>query len=135
MGHTCPGQYQQWLRSQEVDRHLRAELETLEAELAHLQEQIQRLAQTAPQADNNIIRLLASSLHEQREQTKKQVLPPSTESPPDESPTKPSPLNYLVGAGYQILSQKICQQQPLSMMYHSQPSLPLRERSYQKTLL
>jgi hypothetical protein len=70
------GQYQQWLHYQEVDRRLRAELETLETELAHLQGSIHENPQAiqsssngemlheqpALQMHNTIIRLLASGL-------------------------------------------------------------------------
>jgi hypothetical protein len=72
------GQYQQWLHYQEVDRRLRAELETLETELAHLQDsmhehpQVIQLSsngeipheQPALQMHNLIIRLLASGLNQ-----------------------------------------------------------------------
>ena len=70
------GQYQQWLHYQEVDRRLRAELETLETELAHLQDSMHENPQAirsssngemphkqpAFQMHNLIIRLLASGL-------------------------------------------------------------------------
>jgi hypothetical protein len=72
------GQYQQWLHYQEVDRRLRAELETLETELAHLQDSIHENPQAiqsssngempheqpAFQMHNMIIRLLASGLNQ-----------------------------------------------------------------------
>ncbi len=72
------GQYQQWLHYQEVDRRLRAELETLETELAHLQDSIHENPQAiqsssngempheqpALQMHNMIIRLLASGLNQ-----------------------------------------------------------------------
>jgi hypothetical protein len=72
------GQYQQWLHYQEVDRRLRAELETLETELAHLQDSIHENPQAIPSSSNGemlheqpafqmhnlIIRLLASGLNQ-----------------------------------------------------------------------
>lgn len=71
------GQYQQWLHYQEVDRRLRAELETLEAELTHLQDSMHDNSQaissspngempheqSALQTHNLIIHLLASGLN------------------------------------------------------------------------
>jgi hypothetical protein len=76
------GQYQQWLHYQEIDRHLSTEVEALEAELAQLQECLDRLEQQPSDVksltDNPIIQALhthlstnhippksnASSLHE-----------------------------------------------------------------------
>src|SRR5438045_3555653 len=57
------GQYQQWLYYQEVDQRLRADLESLEIELAHIQEQIRSLEQSIPSTDNVIIHTLAASLN------------------------------------------------------------------------
>src|SRR5438874_11466192 len=76
--------YQQWLHYREVDRHLRAQLETLERELVQLQEHARLLEQSiqplyAPvssetsspgdqdllQADNQIIHVLADGLNRQ----------------------------------------------------------------------
>ena len=56
------GQYQQWLHFQELDRQLRADLETLEAHLAQVQEQLHNLKHTFPHPDNIIIRALTASL-------------------------------------------------------------------------
>ncbi len=62
------GQYQRWLLYQEIDRRLRAELEALETELAQLEGQLDTLflehvnKQSAPLADNPIIRTLAAQL-------------------------------------------------------------------------
>ena len=39
------GQYQQWLQYQEIHRHLSTQVEALEAELAKLQECLDRLGQ------------------------------------------------------------------------------------------
>jgi hypothetical protein len=62
------GQYQQWLHYQEIDRRLRTQLETLEAELAQLQEQLhlleQQLEPATPLADNPIIQVLAAILND-----------------------------------------------------------------------
>lgn len=57
------GQYQQWLYYQEVDRRLRADLEALEIELTHIQEQAHALEQTIPSTDNVIIHTLAACLN------------------------------------------------------------------------
>jgi hypothetical protein len=62
------GQYQQWLHYQEIDRHLRAQLEALEADLAQLQERQNLLEQEQPEqltrlADNPIMQLLAANLN------------------------------------------------------------------------
>ena len=62
------GQYQQWLLYREVDQHLRAQLETLEAELAQLQKRVCLLERTCPQANNQIIHALAISLERAWEQ-------------------------------------------------------------------
>ena len=57
------GQYQQWLYYQEVDQRLRADLEALDIELAHIQEQLCSLEQFIPSTDNVIIRTLAAGLN------------------------------------------------------------------------
>jgi hypothetical protein len=56
------GQYQQWLYCREVDQHLHAQLEALEAELSQLQDHANLLEQTCPHTDNQIIRALAASI-------------------------------------------------------------------------
>jgi hypothetical protein len=60
------GQYQKWLHYQEIDRHLRAQLETLEAELAQQQSRLhileQEEGQLAPLPDNPVIQALAAQL-------------------------------------------------------------------------
>jgi hypothetical protein len=60
------GQYQQWLHYQEIDRRLRTQVETLEAELAQLQECLDLLEQqqqeTAPLIDNPIMQALFANL-------------------------------------------------------------------------
>ncbi len=62
------GQYQQWLHYQEIDRHLRTQLETLETELTQLQDRLSLLEQEqkeqlALQADNPVIQALAAFLN------------------------------------------------------------------------
>jgi len=62
------GQYQQWLHYQEIDRHLRSQLETLEARLVQLQDRLQLLEQEQQEqlaflADNPIIQALAARLN------------------------------------------------------------------------
>ncbi len=58
------GQYQQWVSCQETDRRLRAQLETLETELAQLQDQLHLSEQQAvPQANNPIIQAIAANLN------------------------------------------------------------------------
>ena len=52
------GQYQQWLFAQEVDRHLRAERETLETELLYLRDRITIMEQAVPEAENLILQAL-----------------------------------------------------------------------------
>jgi hypothetical protein len=62
------GQYRQWLHYQEIDRHLRRQLETLEAGLVQLQERLQLIEQEHQEqlaflADNPIIQALAARLN------------------------------------------------------------------------
>ncbi len=62
------GQYRQWLHYQEIDRHLRSQLETLEARLVQLQDRLQLLEQEQQEqlaflADNPIIQALAARLN------------------------------------------------------------------------
>ena len=57
------GQYQQWLQYQEIHRHLSTQVEALEAELAKLQECLDRLEQqqqVAPFTDNPIMQALVA---------------------------------------------------------------------------
>jgi hypothetical protein len=60
------GQYQQWLHYQAIDRRLRTQAETLEVELAQLQEHLHLLEQRQPEAppliDNPIIQALLANL-------------------------------------------------------------------------
>jgi hypothetical protein len=58
------GQYQQWLHYQEIDKCLSTQVETLEAELAQLQERLDHLEQqqqeVVPLTDNPIIQALVA---------------------------------------------------------------------------
>lgn len=56
------GQYQQWLFAQEIDRRLRAEIETLDTELLYLQDRITILEQAVPATENVILQALLTSL-------------------------------------------------------------------------
>jgi hypothetical protein len=59
------GQYQQWLQYQEIDKRLGTQVEALEAELAQLQECLDRLDQqqeVVPLLDNPIIQALVAHL-------------------------------------------------------------------------
>lgn len=58
------GQYQQWLAAQEVDRRLKAEIETLETELFYLQDRITILEQVVPATDNVILQALTRHLRQ-----------------------------------------------------------------------
>ena len=67
------GQYQQWLQYQEINRHLSTQVEALEAELAKLQECLDRLGQqheVASFSDNPIMQALSA-------QTSSQPIPPN----------------------------------------------------------
>jgi hypothetical protein len=61
------GQYQQWLHYQAIDRRLRTQVETLEAELAQLQEHLHLLEQQQQEVgsliDNPIIQALVAHVH------------------------------------------------------------------------
>jgi len=62
------GQYQQWLLAQEIDRRLRAEVETLETELFYLQDRITILEQVVPATENVILQALTQYLQDQTSQ-------------------------------------------------------------------
>jgi hypothetical protein len=67
------GQYQQWLQYQEINRHLSTQVEALEAELAKLQECLDRLGQqheVASFSDNPIMQALSAH-------SRSQPIPPS----------------------------------------------------------
>lgn len=59
------GQYQQWLLAQEIDRRLKAEIETLETELLYLQDRITILELAVPQTENVILQALLAHLGDQ----------------------------------------------------------------------
>jgi hypothetical protein len=65
------GQYQQWLHYREIEHDLQAQLETLERELAQLQERSlehnEQQQATSLQADNPILQALAINLKEQEQ--------------------------------------------------------------------
>lgn len=67
------GQYQQWLFAQEVDRHLRAERETLETELLYLRDRIAIMEQAAPEAENIMLQALEAHLQAQARAKKGQA--------------------------------------------------------------
>ncbi|HEX7736297.1 MAG TPA: hypothetical protein VF458_15700 [Ktedonobacteraceae bacterium] len=69
------GQYQQWLFAQEVDRRLKAELETLETELFYLQDRITILEQVVPATENVILQALAQHLQASPVQEQEAVQP------------------------------------------------------------
>lgn len=84
------GQYQQWLHYQEIDRHLRTQLEALEADLARLQEYLHLLEQEQPEqltclADNPILQLLAANLNGHSTPPKSTTRNPGLSSKPGES--------------------------------------------------
>lgn len=62
------GQYQQWLLAQEIDRRLKAEIETLETELFYLQDRMTILEQVVPNSENMILQVLAAHLQQQDRQ-------------------------------------------------------------------
>src|SRR5579885_2281691 len=72
------GQYQQWLFAQEVDRHLRAERETLETELLYLQDRIAIMEQAVPEVENRILQALEQYFQAQaaRGEARKRCDPP-----------------------------------------------------------
>ena len=59
------GQYQQWLFAQEIDRRLKAEIETLETEYFYLQDRITILEQVVPATENVILQALTEHLQAQ----------------------------------------------------------------------
>ncbi len=79
------GQYQQWLRYQEIDRRLRVQLEALEAELAQAQSRLnlleQEQGQSASLADNPLIQALAAHLQRYNAPPKSTTGTATTSSP------------------------------------------------------
>lgn len=67
------GQYQQWLLAQEIDRRLKAEIETLETELFYLQDRMTILEQVVPSSENVILQVLAAHLQQQDRQEQEQL--------------------------------------------------------------
>lgn len=59
------GQYQQWLFAQEIDRRLKAEVETLETELLYLRDRIAIFEQAVPESENVILQALQEHLQNQ----------------------------------------------------------------------
>lgn len=59
------GQYQQWLLTQEIDRRLKSEVESLETELLYLKDRISILDQTVPETENVILQALLAHLQNQ----------------------------------------------------------------------
>ncbi|HCI80708.1 MAG TPA: hypothetical protein DHW02_13575 [Ktedonobacter sp.] len=52
------GQYRQWLHYRDIDRHLHIQREKLTREIAHFQEEVQRLEAAHPEASNSLIQAL-----------------------------------------------------------------------------
>jgi hypothetical protein len=77
------GQYQQWVQYRAVDQQLRTQLEQLEQELVHLQEQADHLAGSASATENAIIQALVRQHGEARQPPASFPLPPT--SPPPSS--------------------------------------------------
>lgn len=60
------GQYQQWLHAQEIDRRLKVEVESLEAEILYLKDRIAVLEQTLPKTENVILQALLAYQRDQK---------------------------------------------------------------------
>lgn len=80
------GQYQQWLHAQEMDRRLKAEVESLEAEVLYLKDRIAVLEQTLPATENVILHALLAyqrDLGVREQQTHHQDMQPSQSGLPN----------------------------------------------------
>ena len=78
------GQYQQWLFAQEIDRRLKAEIETLETEFFYLQDRITILEQVVPATENVILQALVKHLENhsaQEQEVEKGAQAPETSTP------------------------------------------------------
>jgi len=78
------GQYQQWLLAQEIDRRLRAEIETLETEIFYLQDRITILEQVVPATENVILQALTQHLQDQTAQKQQPETNPQSLAVDDE---------------------------------------------------
>lgn len=74
------GQYQQWLFAQEIDRRLKAEIDTLETELFYLQDRITILEQVVPATENVILQALTEHLQGQAIQEQQAEVEKDTQS-------------------------------------------------------
>lgn len=112
------GQYRQWLHYRDIDRHLHTQREQLMQKIAHLQEQLQRLETTHPNANNSIVQALIMHYATQDVQ-------------PQAMPTSPTPLPFNSQAD--SVREETAQYTPhpqtpvpsVSPMYASLPPLPL----------
>ena len=97
------GQYQQWLSAQEVDRRLRAELETLETELFYLQDRITILEQVVPATENVIVQALSAYLQQPENQQqpagKRTDTPPHSQEQVEPAPRAASPAEAPLPGG------------------------------------
>lgn len=78
------GQYQQWLFAQEIERRLKAEIDTLETEFFYLQDRITILEQVVPAAENVILQALTEHLQNQDMQE-----PPAEEDAQNQAAASP----------------------------------------------
>ena len=97
------GQYQEWLRAQEVGKRLKGELETLEGQILYLKERITTLEQAVPETENVIAQALLAywknqSRHLETAEASESAAP-SQAAPGMEAPRQLSagPAPYLSG--------------------------------------
>lgn len=111
------GQYRQWLHYRDIDRHLHIQREKLTREIAHLQEQLQRLEAAHPEVSNSLIQALVQLHTMQSEQPEASSTPPT-----------PVPLNSLPMQSQEAVKPTLLQPQhpqtPLPPTYASLPPLP-----------